>query len=84
MVVDNGLSTYGDYVRGAAREVITVATKIKPTNKGFTMLSKLGWSEGQPLGVSGDGPSQCLLGIRRVLTDGQDALIQFPFKSNEI
>ncbi|KAJ7900096.1 hypothetical protein B0H14DRAFT_3104310 [Mycena olivaceomarginata] len=36
-------------------EVITVDTKIKPTNKGFAMLAKLGWVDGQPLGVSGEG-----------------------------
>ncbi|TFK41385.1 hypothetical protein BDQ12DRAFT_438014 [Crucibulum laeve] len=46
---------YDEYVRGVAREVITVETKIKPSNKGFAMLAKLGWSEGQPLGLSGDG-----------------------------
>jgi len=55
MVVDNDVSKYDEYVRGIAREVITVETKIKPTNKGFAMLAKLGWTDGQPLGVSGDG-----------------------------
>lgn len=57
MDVDNDLPKYDEYVRGTAREVITVETKIKPTNKGFTMLAKLGWIEGQPLGLSGDGSS---------------------------
>ncbi|KAF9243792.1 hypothetical protein BU15DRAFT_86228 [Melanogaster broomeanus] len=51
MDIDN----YDEYVRGAPREVITVETKIKSTNKGFAMLAKLGWSEGQALGLSGDG-----------------------------
>lgn len=46
---------YDDYVRGPAREVVTVETKIKPTNKGFAMLAKLGWVEGQPVGLSSDG-----------------------------
>lgn len=46
---------YDEYARGAPREVITVETRIKPDNKGFAMLAKLGWSEGQPLGVSGNG-----------------------------
>lgn len=46
---------YDEYVHGAPREVVTVETKIKSTNKGFAMLAKLGWSEGQPLGLSGDG-----------------------------
>jgi len=56
MDVDNeSTSKYDEYVRGTTREVITVETKIKATNKGFAMLSKLGWSEGQPLGLSGDG-----------------------------
>jgi len=48
---------YDEYVRGPVREVITVETKIKSTNKGFEMLAKLGWSEGQPLGLSSDGTS---------------------------
>lgn len=46
---------YDEYARGAAHEVITVDTKIGSTNKGFAMLAKLGWVEGQPLGLSGDG-----------------------------
>ncbi|KAI6133343.1 hypothetical protein EDD16DRAFT_18387 [Pisolithus croceorrhizus] len=46
---------YDEYIRGAPREIVTVETKIKSTNKGFAMLAKLGWSEGQPLGLSGDG-----------------------------
>lgn len=49
------IDKYDDYVRGPVREVITVDTKIKSTNKGFEMLSKLGWVEGQPLGLSQDG-----------------------------
>ncbi|KAF8845417.1 hypothetical protein BDN67DRAFT_865269, partial [Paxillus ammoniavirescens] len=49
------IDKYDEYVRGAPREVITVETKIKSTNKGFAMLAKLGWSEGQPLGLSEDG-----------------------------
>ncbi len=49
------IDKYDDYVRGPVREVITVDTKIKSTNVGFKMLSKLGWVEGQPLGLSQDG-----------------------------
>lgn len=49
------IEKYDEYVRGPEREVITVETKIKSTNKGFAMLAKLGWSEGQPLGLSADG-----------------------------
>ena len=49
------IDKYDDYVPGPVREVITVDTKIKSTNKGFKMLSKLGWVEGQPLGLSQDG-----------------------------
>ncbi|KAI0296588.1 hypothetical protein BC826DRAFT_1003781 [Russula brevipes] len=48
------IDKYDDYVRGPVREVITVDTKIKNTNKGFEMLSKLGWVEGQCLGLSPD------------------------------
>jgi Wiskott-Aldrich syndrome protein len=46
---------YDEYVVRPEQEVITVDTKIKPTNKGFAMLAKLGWVDGQPLGVSGEG-----------------------------
>ncbi|CAL1696538.1 unnamed protein product [Somion occarium] len=49
------IDKYDEYVRGVEREVITVETKINATNKGFALLSKLGWVEGQPLGISGDG-----------------------------
>ncbi|KAF4572695.1 hypothetical protein EYR36_007205 [Pleurotus pulmonarius] len=49
---------YDEYVRGPAREVITVETKIKSTNKGFAMLASMGWTEGQPLGLSGEGRTE--------------------------
>jgi hypothetical protein len=47
--------TYREHVRGPAREIITVETRIRPENKGFALLARMGWSEGQPLGLSGDG-----------------------------
>ncbi|KAG2023788.1 hypothetical protein CC2G_001403 [Coprinopsis cinerea AmutBmut pab1-1] len=43
---------YDEYVRRPVREVVTVDTKIRPDNRGFAMLMKMGWSEGQPLGLS--------------------------------
>lgn len=46
---------YDEHVRGYAREVVSVETRIKSTNKGFGLLAKMGWIEGQPLGLSGDG-----------------------------
>ncbi len=46
---------YDEYVRGPAREVITVETKIKSTNNGFAMRASMGWTEGQPLGLAGEG-----------------------------
>ncbi|KAF8213317.1 hypothetical protein K438DRAFT_1086853 [Mycena galopus ATCC 62051] len=49
------IDKYDEFVARPEQEVITVETKIKPTNKGFAMLAKLGWVEGQPLGVSGQG-----------------------------
>lgn len=55
---EDHISKYDEFVRRPAREVITVDTKIKSTNKGFAMLAKMGWSEGQPLGLSGDGALQ--------------------------
>lgn len=53
--MDVDVENYDQYVRGQPREVITVETKIKSSNKGFAILAKLGWSEGQPLGLSGEG-----------------------------
>lgn len=46
---------YDEHVRRPVREVITVETRIKSTNKGFALLAKMGWTEGTPLGVSGEG-----------------------------
>ncbi|KAI8995315.1 hypothetical protein BD414DRAFT_435003, partial [Trametes punicea] len=43
------------YSRKPEREVVTVETKIKSTNIGFSMLAKMGWVEGSPLGRSGEG-----------------------------
>ncbi|PCH33447.1 hypothetical protein WOLCODRAFT_160076 [Wolfiporia cocos MD-104 SS10] len=49
------LDKYDEYVKGLARETITVDTKINSSNKGFLMLASMGWVEGQPLGLTGDG-----------------------------
>jgi hypothetical protein len=54
---EDNISKYDEYIRKPTRETITVDTKIKPSNKGFALLAKMGWSEGQPLGLSGDGAS---------------------------
>ena len=43
------------YTNKPHREVVTVETKIKSTNIGFSMLAKMGWVEGSPLGLSGEG-----------------------------
>ena len=43
------------YTNRPQREVITVETKIKSTNKGFSMLARMGWVEGTPLEISGEG-----------------------------
>lgn len=49
------IQKYDEHIDKPAREVITVHSKIKPSNKGFTLLTKLGWQEGQPVGLSADG-----------------------------
>lgn len=43
------------YKHRPAPEAVTVETKIKSSNIGFSMLAKMGWVEGSPLGLSGDG-----------------------------
>lgn len=48
---------YDEYLKGSVREVITVETKLKSSNKGFAMLANMGWVEGQPLGLSSEGQS---------------------------
>ncbi|KAG9101503.1 hypothetical protein FS749_006406 [Ceratobasidium sp. UAMH 11750] len=52
---EEDISIYDQYVRGAVREPVTVDTKLTSSNKGFGMLAKMGWKEGQGLGVSGEG-----------------------------
>ncbi|KAG8763872.1 hypothetical protein FRC11_010497 [Ceratobasidium sp. 423] len=52
---EEDISVYDEYIRGPIREPVTVETKISSTNKGFGMLAKMGWKEGEGLGVSGQG-----------------------------
>ncbi|EKM83411.1 hypothetical protein AGABI1DRAFT_110077 [Agaricus bisporus var. burnettii JB137-S8] len=49
------ISKYDEFIHKPVHETITVESKIKSTNKGFALLAKMGWSEGQPVGLSGDG-----------------------------
>lgn len=49
------IDKYDEFVTRPEREVVTVDTKIGSTNRGFALLAKLGWVEGQPLGLSGEG-----------------------------
>ncbi|GJJ09421.1 hypothetical protein Clacol_003643 [Clathrus columnatus] len=49
------IMSYDEHHPAPEKEIITVDTKIKSTNKGYALLSKLGWSDGQPLGRSKDG-----------------------------
>lgn len=58
------INLYDEHVRGAVREVITVETKIKNTNIGFALLAKMGWTEGSPLGLSGEGKKSYSTGYR--------------------
>ncbi|CAE6429474.1 unnamed protein product [Rhizoctonia solani] len=52
---EEDISVYDQYIRGPVREPVTVDTKISSTNKGFGMLAKMGWKEGEGLGASGQG-----------------------------
>jgi len=52
---DSDVYKYDEYAQGYEKEAVTVDTRIPSSNKGFGMLMKLGWVEGQGLGVDGDG-----------------------------
>ncbi|CAE6454026.1 unnamed protein product [Rhizoctonia solani] len=52
---EEDISVYDRYIRGPTHEPVTVNTKISSTNKGFGMLAKMGWKEGEGLGTSGQG-----------------------------
>ncbi|KAH7345180.1 hypothetical protein B0J17DRAFT_638705 [Rhizoctonia solani] len=52
---EEDISVYDRYIRGPTHEPVTVNTKISSTNKGFGMLAKMGWKEGEGLGASGQG-----------------------------
>ena len=54
-VDDSNLYDEHKDVRGFALEKVTVDTKISSSNRGFALLAKMGWTEGKPVGVSGDG-----------------------------
>lgn len=54
------IDKYDEYLRKPESDVVTVDTKIRSNNRGFAMLAKLGWVEGQPLGLSGDGEDPSL------------------------
>lgn len=53
---------YDSMVPGVAREVITVETKVPATNVGHRLLAKMGWKDGQGLGLMGQG-TLCFLFI---------------------
>ncbi|GAB1519301.1 hypothetical protein RhiTH_002367 [Rhizoctonia solani] len=52
---EEDISVYDQYIRGPILEPVTVNTKISSSNKGFGMLAKMGWKEGEGLGASGQG-----------------------------
>ncbi|CAE7051612.1 unnamed protein product [Rhizoctonia solani] len=52
---EEDISIYDRYIRGPVLEPVTVDTKISSTNKGFGLLAKMGWKEGEGLGASGQG-----------------------------
>jgi len=52
---NSGVYGYDEHVGGVEREVITIETKLKDSNKGFALLAKMGWKAGEGLGVAGQG-----------------------------
>ena len=67
-VDDHDVYKYDEYARGYEKDVITVDTRIPSSNKGFGMLMKLGWVEGQGLGAAGDGKPWAILRERQMVS----------------
>ncbi|KAG8881268.1 hypothetical protein FRB98_004454 [Tulasnella sp. 332] len=51
---EKGTEWYDEHMKGG-REVVTVETKLAPSNVGFALLKKMGWQEGKGLGPAGEG-----------------------------
>lgn len=49
------MNDYDSYHPGVEQEVITVETKLKASNVGHMLLSKMGWKEGEGLGMTRNG-----------------------------
>lgn len=62
-------------------EIATLETKIKKTNIGYSMLSKLGWKEGEGLGAHGTGKVFNQAHIRELIPLVQGGRSQYPLRS---
>ncbi|CAL7948506.1 unnamed protein product [Xylocopa violacea] len=56
----------------------SVDTSITKDNRGFKLLSKMGWSEGQSLGKEGDGPTEPVSLTNNPCKTGLGATSEFP------
>ncbi|XP_076749530.1 angiogenic factor with G patch and FHA domains 1 isoform X2 [Xylocopa sonorina] len=56
----------------------SIDTSIAKDNRGFKLLSKMGWSEGQSLGKEGDGPTEPVSLTNNPCKTGLGATSEFP------
>ncbi|XP_026282872.1 angiogenic factor with G patch and FHA domains 1 isoform X2 [Frankliniella occidentalis] len=65
--------TVGSHNEHAKTEVASTTESIRSTNKGFKMLSKMGWKEGESLGKGGTGLTEPVLVTQRAEKAGLGA-----------
>ncbi len=74
---------YNEHMRGIDEEIVTLETKIRNTNIGYTMLQKLGWKDGEGLGARGQGERTNNDLNEKILTD-HFHLMMFSGRANPI